>query len=181
MLDIQEQIVDQLYSDVRAIIEEARRSVCVGINTVQIEQNWRIGRRIVEEEQKGEARAEYGKRIVANLSTRLTAEYGEGYSERSLWEYRRFYQVFGDLEILHTRVQNLNWSHLRQLMRVSDEHVRLWYMDEAVSEGWSSHQLQRQISVLYYERMLASKDKNDTRNDARANIAPAYDGQEIEC
>ena len=54
-------------------------------------------------------------------------------------------------------------------------------MDEAVSEGWSSHQLQRQISVLYYERMLASKDKNDTRNDARANIAPAYDGQEIEC
>ena len=86
MLEVQDKNVDQLYSDVRAIIEDARRSVCVGINTVQIDQNWRIGRRIVEEEQKGEARAEYGKRIVSNLSTRLTAEYGEGYSERFLWE-----------------------------------------------------------------------------------------------
>ena len=173
MLEVQEKITDQLYSDVRAIIEDARRSVCVGISTVQIDQNWRIGRRIVEEEQKGSARAEYGKRIVSNLSTRLTAEYGEGYSERSLWEYRRFYQVFDDLEILHTRVQNLNWSHFRQLMRVPDEKARLWYMDEAAAEGWSSHQLQRQISVLYYERMLASKDKDDTRNDARANIQKA--------
>ena len=173
MLEVQEKIVDQLYSDVRAIIEDARRSVCVGINTIQIDHNWRIGRRIVEEEQKGAARAEYGKRIVSNLSTRLTAEYGEGYSERSLWEYRRFYQVFDDLEILHTRVQNLNWSHFRQLMRVSDEKARLWYMGEAAAEGWSSHQLQRQISVLYYERMLASKDKDDTRNDARANIQKA--------
>ena len=173
MLDAQEQIVDHLYLDVRAIIEDARRSVCVGINTVQIEQNWRIGRRIVEEEQKGEARAEYGKRIVANLSARLTAEYGNGYSERSLWEFRRFYQTFGNLEILHTRVQNLTWSHLRQLMRVSDEHARLWYMDEAAAEGWSSHQLQRQISVLYYERMRASKDRDDTRDDARANMTKA--------
>ncbi len=168
-----EMVDRQLFQDVRAIIEEARKAVCIGINTVMIDHNWRIGRRIVEEEQKGEMRAEYGKRIVANLSVQLTAEYGEGYSERSLWEFRRFYQVFGDLEILHTRVQNLTWSHLRQLMRVSDEHARLWYMEEALSEGWSSHQLQRQISVLYYERMLASKDKADTRNDAKANMAKA--------
>ena len=163
----------QLFKDVRAIIEDARRAVCTGINTVMIDHNWRIGRRIVEEEQKGEMRAEYGKRIVANLSAQLTTEYGEGYYERSLWEFRRFYQIFDDLEILHTRVQNLTWSHLRQLMRVSDEHARLWYMNEAASEGWSSHQLQRQISVLYYERMLASKDKDDTRDDARANMAKA--------
>ena len=168
-----EMVDQQLVQDVRAIIEEARRTVCTGINTVMIDHNWRIGRRIVEEEQKGEMRAEYGKRIVANLSAQLMAEYGEGYSERSLWEFRRFYQIFGDLEILHTRVQNLTWSHLRQLMRVSDEHARLWYMDEAVSEGWSSHQLQRQISVLYYERMLASKDKGGTRDDAKANMAKA--------
>ena len=168
-----EMVAQQLFQDVRAIIEEARRTVCTGINTVMIDHNWRIGRRIVEEEQKGEMRAEYGKRIIVNLSVQLTAEYGEGYSERSLWEFRRFYQVFGDLEILHTRVQNLTWSHLRQLMRVSDEHARLWYMDEALLEGWSSHQLQRQISVLYYERMLASKDKADTRNDANANMAKA--------
>ena len=168
-----EMVDQQLFQDVRAIIEEARRTVCTGINTVMIDHNWRIGRRIVEEEQKGEMRAEYGKRIIVNLSAQLTAEYGVGYSERSLWEFRRFYQVFYDLEILHTRVQNLTWSHLRQLMRVSDEHARLWYMDEALSEGWSSHQLQRQISVLYYERMLASKDKADTRNDANANMTKA--------
>ena len=168
----------RLFLDVRAIIEQARRSACSGINSIQIEHNWRIGQRIVQEEQNGEARAEYGKRIISNLSARLMAEYGEGYSERSLWEFRRFYQIFGDVKILHTRVQNLNWSHFRQLMRVSDEKVRLWYMDEAVAEGWSSHQLQRQISVLYYERMLASKDRNDTREDARANIRKAELPQE---
>jgi len=163
----------RLFLDVRAIIEDARRSVCVGINSIQIEHNWRIGERIVKEEQNGEARAEYGKRLIANLSGRLTAEYGEGYSERSLWDFRRFYQIFGDLEILHTRVRNLNWSHMRQLMRVADDKARLWYMDEAVAEGWSSHQLQRQISVLYYERMIASKDADDTRDDARINIKQA--------
>ena len=168
----------RLFLDVRAIIEQARRSACSGINSIQIEHNWRIGQRIVQEEQNGEARAEYGKRIISNLSARLMTEYGEGYSERSLWEFRRFYQVFGDIKILHTRVQNLNWSHFRQLMRVADEKARLWYMDEAAAEGWSSHQLQRQISVLYYERMLASKDKDDTRDDARANIKKAELPQE---
>ena len=173
MLEVQEKITDQIYSDVRAIIEESRRSVCAGINTVQIDQNWRIGRRIVEEEQKGEARAEYGKRTIARLSAYLCAEFGDGYSERNLREFRAFYLAFPSDKIWHTRVPNLNWSHFRQLMRVPDEKARLWYMDEAVAEGWSSHQLQRQISVLYYERMLASKDKADTRNDARANIQKA--------
>ena len=163
----------RLFMDVRAIIEEARRSVHASINSMQIEHNWRIGRRIVEEEQNGEARAAYGKSIVANLSARLSEEYGGGYSERILWEFRRFYQTFNDMEILHTRVQNLNWSHFRQLMRVEDEKARLWYMDQAAEEGWSSHQLRRQISVLYYERMLASGDKDETREDARANIQKA--------
>ena len=168
----------RLFLDVRAIIEQARKSACSGINSIQIEHNWCIGQRIVQEEQNGDARAEYGKRIISNLSARLMAEYGGGYSERSLWEFRRFYQIFGDIKILHTRVQNLNWSHFRQLMRVADEKARLWYMDEAAAEGWSSHQLQRQISVLYYERMLASKDKDDTRDDARANIKKAELPQE---
>jgi predicted nuclease of restriction endonuclease-like (RecB) superfamily len=163
----------RLFADVRAIIEEARRSVRTGINAVQIDHNWRIGRRIVEEEQNGEARAEYGKSVIANLSAKLTAEYGAGYSERSLWEYRRFYRTFPDAGILHTRVRNLNWSHFRQLMRVADEKARLWYMDEAEAEGWSSHQLRRQISVLYRERMLASGDKDGTRADARANLRQA--------
>lgn len=173
MATIQKCEGEQLFLDVRVIIEEARKAVCFGINTVQIDQNWRIGRRIVEEEQKGEARAEYGKRTIARLSAYLCAEFGDGYSERNLREFRAFYLAFPSDEIWHTRVPNLNWSHFRQLMRVPDEKVRLWYMDEAAAEGWSSHQLQRQISVLYYERMLASKDKDDTRNDARANIQKA--------
>ncbi len=112
----------QLLADIRAIIVEARRSVYAGINAIQIDHNWNIGRRIVEEEQGGKLRAEYGKRTIAKLSAHLCAEFGEGYSERYIWEFRRSYVTFPDIKILHTRVPNLSWSHFRSIMRLRDPY-----------------------------------------------------------
>lgn len=128
---------EKLLADVRGIIEEARRAVYAGVAAVQLEHNWKIGRRIVEEEQGGEDRAEYGTGAIAGLSVALQAEYGAGYSARALADDRRFYLMFNDLKILNTRVQNLTWSHFRLLMRVGEPKVREWYMQEASNEGWS--------------------------------------------
>ena len=135
-----------LLADIKAIIVEARSAAYAGINAVQIDQNWKIGRRIVEEEQGGKTRAEYGKRTISELSAHLCAEFGEGYSERNLWEFRRFYATFPDIEILHTRVQNLSWSHFRLIMRVADPVAREWYINEASNEHWGVRTLDRNIS-----------------------------------
>jgi predicted nuclease of restriction endonuclease-like (RecB) superfamily len=148
---------EKLLADVRRIIEEARRAVYAGMAAVQLEHNWKIGRRIVEEEQGGNVRAEYAKRTIAELSAHLCAEFGEGYSPRALAEYKRFYLVFPDLEILHTRVQNLTWSHFRLLLRVGEPKVREWYMQEASGEGWSVRTLDRNIATQYCQRLLASQ------------------------
>ncbi|MBP5786551.1 MAG: DUF1016 family protein [Kiritimatiellae bacterium] len=147
----------KLLADVRGIIEDARRTVYAGVAAVQLEHNWKIGRRIVEEEQGGSVRAEYAKRTVAELSAHLCAEFGEGYSERNLREFRAFYQVFPNPEIWHTRVPNLTWSHFRLLMRVEEPKVREWYMQEASNEGWSVRTLDRNIATQYCQRLLASQ------------------------
>lgn len=141
----------KLLADVRGIIEDARRTVYAGVAAVQLEHNWKIGRRIVEEEQGGKARAEYARRTIAELSAHLCAEFGEGYSERNLREFRAFYQVFPDPEIWHTRVPNLTWSHFRLLMRVEEPGVREWYMQEASNEGWSVRTLDRNIAISKVE------------------------------
>ena len=146
-----------LLADIKAIIKEARSAAYAGINAVQMDQNWKIGKRIVEEEQGGKIRAEYGKRTIVELSAQLCAEFGEGYSERNLWEFRKFYVVFPDIEILHTRVQNLSWSHFRAIMRVSDPVAREWYINEASNEHWGVRTLDRNISTQYYERLLLSQ------------------------
>lgn len=127
----------RLLADVKAIISEARSAVYGGINAVQIDHNWKIGRRIVEDEQGGKARAEYGKRTIAELSAHLCAESGEGHSERNLRDFRAFYIVFPDREIWHTRVPNLSWSHFRSIMRLHDPVAREWYIQEASAEVFS--------------------------------------------
>ena len=157
MNEVENKAFVQLLSDIRSIIEDARRSVYAGINAIQIDHNWKIGRRIVEDEQGGKIRAEYGKRTIAELSAHLCAEFGDGYSERNLREFRAFYTVFPDPEIWHTRVPNLTWSHFRLLMRVSDPVAREWYINETSNEKWSFRTLDRNISTQYYERLLLSQ------------------------
>lgn len=101
-------IPDSFITDVRAIIDKGRQHAFVAAGQIAILTYWNIGRRIVEEEQQGNERADYGKNLIPALADRLTAEYGSGYGKRNLAYYRKFYLEFNDLEILHTRVQNLN-------------------------------------------------------------------------
>lgn len=150
-------ISDSLVADVRNIIEEGRKRAFSAAGQVAILTYWNVGRRIVEEEQQGNARADYGKGLIPVLADKLTAEYGAGYGRRNLAYYRKFYLEFNDLEILHTRVQNLNWSHIRRILSVSNPEAREWYLKTAADDMWSVKTLDRNISTQYYERRLAAQ------------------------
>ncbi len=150
-------ISDSLIADVRNIIEEGRRHAFAAAGQVAILTYWNVGRRIVEEEQHGNARADYGKNLIPALADRLTIEFGSGYGRRNLAYYRKFYLEFSDLEILHTHVQNLNWSHIRRILSVSNPEAREWYLKTAAEDMWSVKTLDRNISTQYYERRLAAQ------------------------
>lgn len=152
-------------SDVKEIVRIGRNAAYDATRREMLMTYWSIGRRIVEEEQKGSARAEYGTKLISYLSEQLTNEFGPGYSKRNLSDFRKFYCLFPQIEILHTRVQNLSWSHFRFLLRVEDEDARLWYMKEASEQGWSSRTLDRNISTQYYYRMLQAPDKEKVIED----------------
>ena len=118
-------------NDVKKIVEQGRSIAYSGVNAVMIETYWQIGRRIVEQEQNGSERAEYGKQLIELLSAELTRTYGKGFSTRNLWLFKQFYLTFNDIEILHTRVQNLTWSHSRTTLRVEDPVAVRWYLQTA--------------------------------------------------
>lgn len=96
---------------------------------------WNIGKRIVQEEQHGEQSSEYGTQLLKTLSKALTEEFGKGFTERNLRNFRLFYLTFNDMEIWHTHVPNLTWSHFRVLLSVSDTNARDWYLEEASAEN----------------------------------------------
>ena len=148
---------NSLVTDIRNIIEEGRRRAFASAGQIAILTYWNIGRRIVEEEQSGNTRAEYGKMLISELAEKLTSEYGSGYGKRNLAYYRKFYLTFNDIEILHTRVQNLNWSHIRRLLSVNNPEAREWYLKTAAEDMWSVKTLDRNISTQYYERRLATQ------------------------
>lgn len=139
-------------SDIKQLIEHSRHAAYAAVNSIMIDTYWHIGQRIVEQEQQGEKRAEYGKQIIKMLSKELTQEYGEGWSERNLRNFRLFYLTFKDLEIWHTRVPNLTWSHIRTTLRVDDPVAARWYLQTASQEMWSVRTLDRNISTQYFER-----------------------------
>ncbi|MFI3263165.1 MAG: PDDEXK nuclease domain-containing protein [Rikenellaceae bacterium] len=142
---------------------KARGSVQRSINFAMVQSYWSIGKLIVEDEQKGEKRAEYGKAVLKELSEQLTKEFGKGFDASNLRNMRMFYLVFPNCDALR---HELSWTHYRYLLRVESNKAREWYMNEAVSEGWSSRQLDRQISVLYYDRILASKNNSEVKEEA---------------
>ena len=116
---------NMLIGDIRQIIESGRRQAYASVNATMIVTYWNIGKRIVEEEQHGEARAEYGQQLLVMLANNLRADYGDNFSERNLRHYRQFYLYFNNLEIWYARVPNLTWTHFRHLLRIDDEKVRL--------------------------------------------------------
>lgn len=117
--------------DIKAIIDLGRNAAYSAVSKSMIQTYWKIGKRIVEEEQKGKSRAEYGKRLISILAKELTQEYGNSYSSRNLHYYVKFYMYFPNYEIVNACVHNLKWTHFRCLLRVDDEEARMWYMNEA--------------------------------------------------
>ncbi len=173
--------VAALYRDVRAVLESARSSAFRAVNTAMMHAYWQVGRLIVEHEQGGRKRAAYGEAVLDDLSQRLTAHFGRGFDVTNLRKMRQFYQMFkirdavrlvsGGESIRHTPREELSWSHYRLLAQVEDCAAREWYMHEAAGQHWSTRQLERRVSVLYYERLLASRKKAPVRKEAVAKLA----------
>ncbi len=147
-------LTKDFYSEIAQILKEARSHTYRAINSVMVKAYWEIGCRIVEE-QGGEERAEYGSKLIKELSIKLTSDFGKGFTVTNLKYMRQFYQAF---PIGHALRGELSWTHYRSLLRVSDEAARQWYMNEAANEGWSSRTLDRNIQTQYYYRLLQSQD-----------------------
>lgn len=165
---INQQEVEDLYAGIRNILANARQRAYSAVNFAMVESYWLIGQQIVEHEQHGEARADYGKGLLKELAMRLTSDFGKGFDERELRKMRQFYQMF---KIRDTLRPELTWSHYRRLISVENEQARIWYMNEAADSVWSTRQMDRQISTLYYERLLASKDKAPVVAEAKQKMS----------
>ena len=163
---------ENIYRSVRGYILAAQKQLYTAVNTTMVEAYWNIGKTVYESCGEND-RAAYGKQVLDELSSRLTAEFGKGYSVRNLRNMRRFYLLF---PIRQTVSAELSWSHYQQLMRVSDETERAFYAEESIKSGWSVRQLQRQINTMYYQRLLASRDKASVAAEVeRTEPKPEYE------
>src|ERR1700733_13657908 len=153
---VRDESTSLLLRNLRDLIQGARQRALRAVDAVQVQTCWEIGRHIVEFEQGGSARAEYGTRLLQTLAMSLAAEFGRGFDSSNLRYMRLFYQAFPIRDALR---HELSWTHYRTLLRVESEPARLWYMKEAASQGWTTRALERQIKTLYYERLLASSDR----------------------
>lgn len=167
---------EALLHSLRELIRDARQKVLRAVDAIQVQTCWQIGRHIVEFEQGGSARAEYGVRLLQTLASSLTAEFGRGFDVSNLRYMRLFYQAFPIRDALR---HELSWTHYRTRLRVENEAARLWYMKEAATQGWTTRALDRQINTLYYERLLASSDRNAVAKEASGAVAPLQTPREF--
>lgn len=149
----------QYISEIKQILKEARQKTYQAINSAMVEAYWKIGQQIVLEEQNGQQRAAYGKEVIKALSQELTAEFGKGFSERNIRNFRKFYVTFPQVSIWQTLSAKLSWSHLQIITSVSNQDARHYYLKEAAENMWSVRTLDRNIATLYYNRLLSSQLK----------------------
>jgi predicted nuclease of restriction endonuclease-like (RecB) superfamily len=160
--------ISNLLGQLRDLIAQARQQALRAVDLVQVRTSWQLGRHIVEFEQNGRTWAGYGVGLLAQLATQLTAEFGKGFDASNLYKMTRFYRQFPKLDAVSL---NLSWTHYRLLMRLDDPLARDWYVKEAAGQNWSTRQLERQMGTLYYERLLASKDRQAVLEEAQVNLA----------
>ena len=158
-------ISNNYINEIKKILKNARQKAYTAVNSAMVEAYWKIGRRIVEEEQSGRERAEYGKEIIKNLSKELTEEFGKGFGERNIRNIRQFYMLFSNYEKWKSVISKLTWTHIQKVLKVSDEKARIFYLTEAAENMWSVRTLDRNISTLYYNRIVASIDKKIVENE----------------
>ena len=164
------EISNNYINEIKKILKNARQKAYTAINSAMVEAYWEIGRRIVEEEQRGKERAEYGKEIIKNLSKELTEEFGKGFGERNIRNIRQFYVLFSDYEKWKSLISKLTWTHIQKVLRVSNEKARIFYLTEAAENMWSVRTLDRNISTLYYDRIVASIDKKTVEDEMKEKI-----------
>lgn len=160
-------INNQIVDDIRNLLINSRIQIQQSVNSVMVQTYWHIGRIIVEDEQNGELRAEYGKKQLELISISLTQEFGKGFDTTNLRKMRQFYLTFPIQDSVSLK---LSWTHYRTLMRIENQNARDWYIKETIENHWSVRALERQISVLYYERLLSSSDKTALVNEANEKI-----------
>ncbi|GLX62233.1 hypothetical protein KMU_02730 [Proteus vulgaris] len=145
-----------LLSNIRKLLNQGRKKTAQAVNSIMVQTYWEIGRLIVEDEQQGNTRAEFGKGVLKSLSTELTKEFGKGFDASNLRHMRQFYLKFPICDAVR---HELSWTHYRTLLRLKNEQARQWYINEAITQSWSARALERQIGTLYYERLLSSQRK----------------------
>jgi len=167
--------VESIYSRIREILETARSNAYRAVNVAMVQAYWNIGREIVEEEQHGQKKADYGVKLIGELSVRLSKDFGKGFDERNLFYMRQFYLCFPKLNALRSE---LSWTHYRLLMRVGNENARDFYIEECAKSNWSTRQLERQINSFYYERLLSSRDKKVVKKEIQ-KLEPSLKPEDI--
>ena len=150
-----------IYLTIKEILISAREKAYKAVNFAMVEAYWNVGKLIVEA-QDGNERAEYGEELLKNLSKELTKEFGRGFTVTNLRYMRQFYIVF---QKHHALRDELSWTHYRLLMKIENEEIRKFYLNECIEENWSTRQLERQINSFYYQRILASQNKQAVRNE----------------
>jgi len=149
--------LSSLYQQIRAVLMEARDRSWQTVNWEMVTCYWEIGRLIVNDEQRGEPRADYGRGVVRELATRLTAEFGAGFDKSNLWNMRAFFLAYPKIDAVR---RELSWTHYRLLLRVERAESRAFYEAEAVNARWSTRELERQIHSMLFERLALSLDKS---------------------
>ena len=161
--------MENLIASIRQIIAQSQESAVRSVNHALTLMYWHIGRVIVEEEQQGNERADYGKSLIKNLSAQLVADYGENLSSRNLQLSRQLYLTF---PIVNALSSQLTWTHYKALMRIDDTDKRAFYEAETIKNAWSVRQTERQINSLLYERLLMSQDKESVLAAAQGEAVP---------
>ncbi len=169
MNKLQEPMRQTFVDDVRSIINSARQTAVRSVDFCRVQMYWNIGQRIVEEEQQGKDRAEYGTYLIKNLASTLEPEYGSGFSARQLAFCRQFYRLYPIANALRSQ---LNWTQYRLLIQIPDHAKREYYELESVNNGWTARETERQINSMLYERLLLSNDKDEILAVARKERIP---------
>ncbi|MCC8025909.1 MAG: PDDEXK nuclease domain-containing protein [Clostridium sp.] len=164
----------QFYEQIKRILSEARNKVYQTANFAMVEAYWNIGKSIVEQ-QGGEGKAEYGARLIVELSKQMTADFGKGFTAANLKNMRQFYLTFPKSYALRSE---LSWTHYRLLMRVENENAREFYTEEAIKSNWSTRQLERQINSFFYERLLSSQNKKEVSEEIQ-KLEPVKEPEDI--
>ena len=156
------EIKKDIYQEIHDLLHKARQNIISNVNYTMTKTYFLIGKRIVEEEQYGNKRAEYGKNLIKMLSEKLTKEFGKGFSQRNLEQMRTFYVRYSIPQTLSAEFK-LSWSHYLILMRIEDIGTRNFYEIEAIQNNWSLRELKRQVNSSLYERLVLSKDKEKVK------------------